>query len=193
MRINDNSFMDVYQRQSAKQEEWRKSYQTAKIIMDYPFDVELTFEPANWDTLISCRIPGGKISVGIYPLCINVDPYLFEQDTSENFRQFAYSHEIGEIETSNSPITIYFYFRNLISFFTGKQNYNRERHVNKRVYDALCKQSNPKTVNEKMRRFVSEWLDLKSRKYDEINCKSTDKYIKETMPFLEDIVAESYN
>ncbi|MCM2325063.1 MAG: hypothetical protein NDI94_01250 [Candidatus Woesearchaeota archaeon] len=170
--------MDFYNRSHTDEIAWICSYQSSKAIMDYPFDADLYFEEK--ESLVTTRIPGGRIAMLDNSPSINVHPYLFTQLTSENLRQYLYCHEIAEIEISNSPISIYFCFFNILH---GKPYYKREIYANKMVYASLTKRIGEETAIARMRTFVDEWLDLRPKEYLP-RFASAEEYILKTMPFL---------
>ena len=114
---------------------------------------------------------------------INIHPSLISIDTSRNFREIVLAHEITEADAFFSP-PLKFWLE-LKGLFLGDSLYQKERHVNKKVYDALSKQECPETARERMTCFISEWLPLRDEKHP-IQFDSVDSYVEAVMPFLMD-------
>jgi len=174
--------MDIYEKHRASIEDWVKSYQTAKVIMDFPSDVDLSFERSG--TLASVRMSVDKVTFAMNGgCCININPYLVEINTSENLRQFIYSHEIGEITLLDPLTSICFCLARTFRIPIVPISRIKERQVNRKVYDSFCKKSNSNNASERMRKLVEEWLDLRPEDYGN-KLRDTNEYIKKYMPFL---------
>jgi hypothetical protein len=177
--------MNIYEKHPASIDDWVTSYQSAKGVMNFSSDVDLSFERLS--SLASTIIPAGGILSGDEGIRININPYLIEIDTSENLRQFVYSHELGEIRVLDSSIAILFNLTRLVGFFIPPISYTgnvlKEKYVNKKVYHSICEITNPDNAFERMHKFVEEWLALRPEGYG-MEFKNVDEYVKLCMPFL---------
>jgi hypothetical protein len=164
----------LYARLPTTEHDWVNSFGYAKWLMQYQFDIPLTFEESEY--IIKVNTGEGILSMldGIY---INIDPDTCLKETSQNFRQIALSCGISGIMTSDSPLGFFYLFCPPIS---------NTRHMNKMVYKALCKKGQEHPEG-RMRMFAEEALDLSSdeRPPDDKVESNVKAYLAKYMPFLE--------